>query len=32
MLKDQADKLRLQQYAWNQPKISEAPVTLIARG
>ena len=29
VLKDQADKLRLQQHAWNQPKISEAPVTLI---
>lgn len=29
VLKEHADKLRLQQHAWNQPKISEAPVTLI---
>ena len=29
VLKENADKLRLQQHAWNQPKISEAPVTLI---
>jgi nitroreductase len=29
VLKEKADKLRLQQHAWNQPKISEAPVTLI---
>ncbi len=29
VLKEQADKLRLQQHAWNQTKISEAPVTLI---
>ena len=29
VLKKQADKLRLQQHAWNQTKISEASVTLI---
>lgn len=29
VLRDKADKLRLQQHAWNQPKVSEAPVTLI---
>ncbi len=29
VLKEQADKMRLQQHAWNQPKISEAPITLI---
>ena len=29
VLKEKAEKLRLQQHAWNQPKISEAPVTLI---
>ena len=28
-LKDPADKLRLQKLAMNQPKVSEAPVTLI---
>jgi len=30
VLREHADKLRLQKHAWNQPKISEAPVTLIA--
>jgi len=29
VLRDQSEKLRLQQHAWNQPKVSEAPVTLI---
>lgn len=29
VLRDKADKVRLQQHAWNQPKVSEAPVTLI---
>ncbi len=29
VLRDKAEKLRLQQHAWNQPKVSEAPVTLI---
>mgnify|MGYP001260559422 FL=1 len=29
VLRDKADKQRLQQHAWNQPKVSEAPVTLI---
>lgn len=29
VLKDQADKLRLRKHAWDQPKVSEAPVTLI---
>ncbi len=29
VLRDKNDKNRLQQHAWNQPKVSEAPVTLI---
>ena len=29
VLRDPEDKKRLQQHAWNQPKVSEAPVTLI---
>jgi len=29
ILKDREEKMKLQQLAWNQPKISEAPVTLI---
>ncbi len=29
VLRDKEEKLRLQQHAWNQPKVSEAPVTLI---
>ncbi len=29
VLKEHADKMRLQKHAWNQPKVSEAPVTLI---
>ncbi len=29
VLKEQADKLRLQQHAWNQQKVSDAPITLI---
>lgn len=29
VLNEQADKLRLQKHAWDQPKVSEAPVTLI---
>lgn len=29
VLREKADKLRLQKHAWNQVKISEAPVTLI---
>jgi len=29
VLQDQADKLRLRKHAWDQPKVSEAPVTLI---
>jgi len=29
VLRDQEEKLRLQKHAWNQPKIAEAPVTLI---
>ncbi|QTA91780.1 Nitroreductase family protein [Desulfonema magnum] len=29
VLRDQEDKMRLQSLAWNQPKVSEAPVTLI---
>ncbi|RJP87323.1 MAG: nitroreductase family protein [Desulfobacteraceae bacterium] len=29
VLRDPEEKLRLQKHAWNQPKISEAPVTLI---
>ena len=29
VLRDKSDKLRLQQHAWNQPKVSEAPVTML---
>jgi nitroreductase len=29
ILREQEEKMRLQRLAWNQPKISEAPVTLI---
>ena len=29
VLRDQSEKFRLQKHAWNQPKITEAPVTLI---
>ncbi len=29
VLRDKSEKQRLQQHAWNQPKVSEAPVTLI---
>ncbi len=29
VLREQEDKMRLQNLAWNQSKISEAPVTLI---
>ena len=29
VLRDYEEKMRLQRLAWNQPKISEAPVTLI---
>lgn len=29
VLREHDDKMRLQKHAWNQPKISEAPVTLI---
>lgn len=29
VLRDHEEKLRLQKHAWNQPKISAAPVTLI---
>jgi len=29
VLREKADKLRLQKHAWNQPKVSEAPVCLI---
>jgi len=29
VLRDEIDKLRLEKHAWNQTKISEAPVTLI---
>lgn len=32
VLKERADKMRLQKHAWNQPKVSEAPVTLIVLG
>ena len=29
VLKDLEEKKKLQELAWNQPKVSEAPVTLI---
>ncbi len=29
VLRNKEEKMKLQQLAWNQPKISEAPVTLI---
>ncbi len=29
VLTDPEEKMRLQKHAWNQPKVSEAPVTLI---
>ena len=29
ILKGHEEKMRLQSLAWNQPKVSEAPVTLI---
>lgn len=29
VLRNQSDKLQLQKHAWNQPKVSESPVTLI---
>lgn len=29
VLRDHEEKLRLQKHAWDQPKVSEAPVTLI---
>lgn len=29
VLRDREEKLRLQKHAWDQPKVSEAPVTLI---
>ncbi len=29
VLRDHEEKMRLQSLAWNQPKVSEAPVTLI---
>ncbi len=32
VLRDPKDKKRLQELAWSQPKVSEAPVTLIVLG
>ena len=32
VLKEPEEKMRLQKLAWNQPKVSEAPVTLIISG
>ena len=29
VLKDEAEKMRLRKLAWDQPKVSEAPITLI---
>lgn len=29
VLRDHQDKLRLQKHAWDQPKVTEAPVTMI---
>jgi nitroreductase len=29
VLRDHGEKMRLQKHAWNQPKVSEAPVTLV---
>jgi len=29
VLKDPSEKMKLQEFAWNQPKVSEAPVALI---
>ncbi|MBS3810014.1 MAG: nitroreductase family protein [Desulfobacterales bacterium] len=29
VLRDKEEKLRLQKHAWDQPKVSEAPVTMI---
>ena len=29
IIKDQEEKMRLRELAWNQPKVSEAPVVLI---
>lgn len=32
VIRDKAEKLRLQELAWNQPKVGEAPVMLIVLG